>query len=74
MGKSESFLWCLHGAIAKPAGGRGHANDGGANAVLGLAVLVDPILPRCPCMCVEEYHMRSSIRCAGVFSAHLNEM
>jgi len=58
MGKSENFLWFLHGAIAKPAGGRGHASDGGANAVLGLAILVNPILPRCPCMSVEEDHMQ----------------
>ncbi len=38
----------LHGAVVKPAGGR--AYDGG---VLRLAILVDSILPRCPCMIVE---------------------
>jgi hypothetical protein len=63
IGKSETFLWFLLGVIANPACGRGHASDGGANAVLGLAIPVDPILPRCPCMCVEEDHMRSLIRC-----------
>ena len=50
----------------KSAGGRGHASDGGANAALRLAILVDPILPRCPCMCVEGgVHMRSSNRLLG---------
>jgi hypothetical protein len=73
MGKSEKLsVVVLHGVIAKPAGGRGHhASDGGANAVLGLAILVDSILPRCPCMCVEEDHMRSSIRCQVRFLPNL---
>jgi hypothetical protein len=61
----------LHGAIVKSAGRRGHASDGGADAVLRLAIPVDSILPRCPCICVEEYHMRSSTRFLGAFSAHL---
>lgn len=35
----------LRVVIVKPAGGRGH--DGGAGAVLGPALLVQSILPRC---------------------------
>jgi hypothetical protein len=69
MGKSENFLWIYTVQLRslRAAGGRGHASDGGANAVLGLAILVYPMLPRCPCMCVEADHMRSLIRCQVCF-------
>jgi hypothetical protein len=72
IGKSENFLWfySVYSRILHAEGG--HASDGGANAVLGLAIPVDPILPRCPCMCVEEDHMRSLIRCQVRFLAHFN--
>ena len=59
-GKSENLLWfcTVQSRSLWAAGGRtakgGTPSDGGANAVLGLAIPVDPILPRCPCMCVED--------------------
>jgi hypothetical protein len=57
MGKSEKFSVVLRNVIVQVSqaeGGGEHASDGGAKAVLRLAIPVDPILPRCPRYVEEE--------------------